>query len=200
MSRRCPWTDADPLAATWNQPPQPGDVACSACLACPQTRAPSPPGAFATAGGTGLRRIAAARTAVECDDAPDVRHRFAAFQVAPIRVTANPLPFYRAGDGDWYLGRRTMGPAGWDVAQPVAGPLSSAGDRGLRIVVRDGAATRSGASAVCRRASACWCVRRVAPVARRRRRRTDSHRNPVAPNRSRDREPPPRLRPPPDSA
>ena len=62
-----------------------------------------------------------------------------AFQVGtPIRVTRRTrYSLYRAGDGDWYLGRRTMGPAGWDVAQPVAGPLSSAGDRGLRIVVRD---------------------------------------------------------------
>ncbi|MCC6242429.1 MAG: hypothetical protein IT353_06285 [Gemmatimonadaceae bacterium] len=44
---------------------------------------------------------------------------------------------YSASDGGWYLGRRTFGPAGWDVIQPVAGPLASASERGLVVTVRD---------------------------------------------------------------
>jgi hypothetical protein len=49
---------------------------------------------------------------------------------------------YRAGDGDWYLGRRTRGAVGWDVIQPVAGPLHAPRDRGMLIRVLDAAGAR----------------------------------------------------------
>jgi len=135
-------TDPDPLAAIWNQPPQPGDVA--------ELRVPGE--TPADAGSVTTRSIRTTAGGADCAGSPliaplsnaTVRLTFAdsspvAFQVGtPIRVARRTrYSLYRAGDGDWYLGRRTMGPAGWDVVQPVAGPLSSADDRGLRIVVRD---------------------------------------------------------------
>lgn len=57
---------------------------------------------------------------------------------APARITRRTrYALYRGSDGDWYLGRRTLGPLGWDVIQPVAGPLLSATQRGLRLTAFD---------------------------------------------------------------
>ena len=59
---------------------------------------------------------------------------------APVRITRRTrYSLYRASDGDWFLGRRTLGVAGWDVIQPVAGPLAASRDRGLLIAVVDSA-------------------------------------------------------------
>lgn len=73
----------------------------------------------------------------------------------PVRVRRRTrYSLYRASDGDWFLGRRTRGPSGWDVIQPVAGPLLAARDRGLIISVLDGAGNRvSAPSALAARVS-----------------------------------------------
>ncbi len=56
----------------------------------------------------------------------------------PVRITRRTrYSLYKATDGDSYLGRRTLGPSGWDVIQPVAGPLLDARQRGLRVVPLD---------------------------------------------------------------
>jgi type II secretory pathway pseudopilin PulG len=44
---------------------------------------------------------------------------------------------YKASDGLWYLGRKSLGNTGWTTSQPVAGPLLSATNVGLRVLVRD---------------------------------------------------------------
>lgn len=50
----------------------------------------------------------------------------------PVRLTRRTrYSLYRSGDGQWYLGRRTLGSAGWDVIQPVSGPLRAPRDSGL---------------------------------------------------------------------
>ena len=57
---------------------------------------------------------------------------------APVKVQRRyQYSLYRAADGAWYLGRRTFGAGGWDVVQPVAGPLASAIERGVAFTVRD---------------------------------------------------------------
>lgn len=57
---------------------------------------------------------------------------------APVRVTRRTrYSLYRGTDGDWYLGRRTRSGATWDVVQPVAGPLLSARQSGVRFEVFD---------------------------------------------------------------
>lgn len=59
---------------------------------------------------------------------------------APVRVTRRTrYSLYRASDGDWFLGRRALTMSGWDVIQPVAGPLAAFRDRGLRIAMQDSA-------------------------------------------------------------
>lgn len=68
----------------------------------------------------------------------------------PARITRRTrYHLYRAGDGQWYLGRNTRGRALWDVTQPVAGPFRSATGGGLRIRVVDsiGSALPAGPSA-----------------------------------------------------
>ncbi len=56
---------------------------------------------------------------------------------SPVRVTrAIRYELYRSG-GRPFLGRRERNGLGWDVLQPVAGPLLNAQSRGLHIDVRD---------------------------------------------------------------
>lgn len=52
---------------------------------------------------------------------------------APVRITRHTRYVHYRSDGQWWLGRRTRDITGWDVVQPVAGPLHSATDGGLRI-------------------------------------------------------------------
>lgn len=67
----------------------------------------------------------------------------------PARITRRTrYSLYRASDNDFYLGRRTFGVAGWDVIQPVAGPLMPARDRGLVVTVRDSSGSRISPSVV----------------------------------------------------
>ena len=57
---------------------------------------------------------------------------------APLRLLRRArYSHYRASDGKWYIGRRTMGPAGWDIVQPVAGPVDSRASGGFHLVVFD---------------------------------------------------------------
>ncbi|MBL0170251.1 MAG: hypothetical protein IPP90_05870 [Gemmatimonadaceae bacterium] len=131
-----------PLAVIWNQPPQAGD---EVELWLAPSQSTSTPRAQASA----IRVVTSSR---DCAHSPlrsagigeAVRIALVdtlpgdAVAGAPIRVTRRTrYSLYRGGDGEWYLGRRTRGPGGWDVVQPVAGPLRSARDRGLVIRVHD---------------------------------------------------------------
>jgi hypothetical protein len=144
--------EPDPISAIWNQPPQPGDRARLWLTGL----SPLDSGAVqerlvrSVDGGTecaasplhATGAIATTRLAFTDSSTRPVRYG------APVRVTRRTrYSLYRASDGDWFLGRRTRGLVGWDVVQPVAGPLSSAGNRGLRLTMYDrtGAAVSTGA-------------------------------------------------------
>lgn len=59
----------------------------------------------------------------------------------PVRITRRiKYALYRSGP-DWFLGRRERSTSGWDVIQPVAGPLLSARALGVVIKLRDAAGT-----------------------------------------------------------
>ncbi len=133
---------SDPRATVWNQPPQAGDQV-SVWLS-----GSSPADSLRTASGI----VRAVSRGTECDGSPLVRGRTAetvrialvdsiAGDVAtgaPVRISRRTrYSLYRAGDGDWFLGRRSQGLLGWDVVQPVAGPLLSPRDRGLVIRMYD---------------------------------------------------------------
>ncbi|MEQ1691054.1 MAG: hypothetical protein ABMA00_07215 [Gemmatimonas sp.] len=150
----------DALSTTWNQPPQPGDRVGYWLAGA------SPTDSLRAAEGT-VRAIASSQ---DCAQSPLIRSRTLATlrltlldsiagNVAtgtPVRVTRRTrFSLYRAGDGDWYLGRRTRSAIGWDVVQPVAGPLQSARDRGLELHVHDqqGSLLDSTAAAAATRAS-----------------------------------------------
>lgn len=60
----------------------------------------------------------------------------------PVRVARRTrLALYHATDGAWYLGRTSWSGTGWDVIQPVAGPLQSPRNHGLHIEMRDSMGT-----------------------------------------------------------
>jgi hypothetical protein len=62
---------------------------------------------------------------------------------APARIVRRTrMSLYRTSDNEWYMGMRTLGSSGWETTQPVAGPFTSAAERGLRFTLhtRDGAA------------------------------------------------------------
>ena len=133
---------ADALAATWNQPPQPGDRALL------WVAGPTPTDTLrgvevtvrsvATGSGCGLSPLAGFRGAgserIELS-APVPGVLAVGTPIRIIRRTRYSL--YRASDGDWFLGRRTRGPSGWDVIQPVAGPLLPARAFGMVVTVHD---------------------------------------------------------------
>jgi len=134
----------DPVDAIWNSTPQPGDRALL-WLAGP-TAFDEDIGATAA--------IRAVTTSTDCGRSPlrsasqreTARLTFRDTLVgraaigAPVRVTRRArYSLYRASDGDWFLGRRTRGVSGWDIVQPVAGPLAAARDRGLVVSVHDAA-------------------------------------------------------------
>lgn len=142
-------SDPDPLAGVWNQPPQPGDHAALFGRGAP------------LADSVAIHRVGVGTMSVthDCDlspllgsaRAPVVRLTYADLNAGasavmigtPVLVTRRTrFSLYRASDGDWYLGRRTWGLGGWDVVQPVVGPLASARDQGLRISVIDHAGQR----------------------------------------------------------
>ena len=57
----------------------------------------------------------------------------------PVRITRRiHYALYQSGP-DWFLGRRELSPAGWDITQPVAGPLLSARAFGIVIKLRNAA-------------------------------------------------------------
>lgn len=133
---------ASPQAFSWNQPLQAGDRA----LIWLAGREPLDSIRIAEV------RVASAVTSTDCSVSPllaganrttlrlNLSDSLAATPVtgAPIRIVRRTrYSLYKSGDGDWYLGRRTRGTAGWDVVQPVAGPLLAPGEKGLHIAVFD---------------------------------------------------------------
>ncbi|MBL0940255.1 MAG: hypothetical protein IBJ03_15275 [Gemmatimonadaceae bacterium] len=51
----------------------------------------------------------------------------------PVRITRAARYVHYRSDGQWWLGKRTRDAGGWDVVQPVAGPLHSLAESGLRV-------------------------------------------------------------------
>lgn len=136
--------DADPLAVVWNQPVQVGDRVALWAL---DRSAPADTlrsiqhalrGSTSGAQCVGSPLLAPAATTVRLSLADSIASDIPVG--TPARVTRRiRYSLYRAGDGDWFLGRRTRGSTGWDVIQPVAGPLLSAAAAGLRLSVHDAA-------------------------------------------------------------
>jgi hypothetical protein len=135
---------ADALAATWNQPPQPGDRALI------WIAGPTPADSLrdlevsvrAVVPGTscGLSPLTAFRGGVSERIELSASIPGALAIGTPIRIMRRTrYALYRASDGDWFLGRRTQGPSGWDVIQPVAGPLLPARAFGMVVTVHDAA-------------------------------------------------------------
>jgi len=141
-------SDADVLAVVWNQPVQAGDrvmLWATARVGSGVGPADSLRATYhtlrSTTGGSqcvGSPLLAPAAVTVRLSLADSLE---SPIQVGtPARVTRRTrYSLYRAGDGDWFLGRRTRSAAGWDVIQPVAGPLQSASGAGLRLSVHDAA-------------------------------------------------------------
>lgn len=146
-------TDPDPVEVIWNATPQPGDQV-HLWLASATPLEPD------RAAGAAALAAAPAAASPDCNRSPLRPFRTQTVRLvlsdslagrvaigAPVRITRRTrYSLYRGADGGWFLGRRTLGPLGWDIVQPVAGPLASARDRGLRIMVSDsaGAALPSG--------------------------------------------------------
>lgn len=140
---------ADALAAMWNQPPQPGDrVLAWLAGATPVdslARVELTVRTFAT--GTACAGSPLNPAGALHDDRITVTTPVPGTLAigTPLRLTRRTrYSLYRASDGDWFLGRRTRGPSGWDVIQPVAGPMLPARALGMVITVHDtsGAAIR----------------------------------------------------------
>ena len=128
----------------WRQPPQVGDRA----------ELWTDGDALDDSARTTTRTIAATGSAPSCPLAPPSATRTTSALTldrlirervligAPLRVTRQTrFSLYRAGDGYWYLGRRTLSSGVWDVIQPVVGPLLAPRDRGLVISAFDSAGT-----------------------------------------------------------
>ncbi len=60
---------------------------------------------------------------------------------SPVRITRTVRYLLYQSGTFHFLGRRERNALGWDVTQPVAGPLLSATARGVRVVVRSAAGT-----------------------------------------------------------
>lgn len=55
----------------------------------------------------------------------------------PLRVTRRVRYRHYQGTGGWYLGRQAQGVTGWEVVQPVAGPLLAPTQGGLQVAAWD---------------------------------------------------------------
>lgn len=133
---------ASPLQPIWKQSIQPGDVA-EVWLA-PQAPLATPYAVASLIQSTSISAECSGASNNRIAALPTLRLTLAdtlAAQPAmgtPVRVT-RPVRYslYRSSDGEWYLGRKARTPTGWDVVQPVAGPLQSAHDHGLTFQILD---------------------------------------------------------------
>lgn len=144
-----PIGDTEAARTSWNAPPQAGDavVAWRTLTATSATLAP-------------MRSIVTSISATRaCATSPQLLSSAAPAALAqrlilrdtlpqsvmlgtPVRVARRTrLSLYQASDGAWYLGRTSWGGSGWDVIQPVAGPLLSARNHGLHIELQDSLGT-----------------------------------------------------------
>lgn len=130
------------LQPSWNQALQPGDMAevwQTPTLPLASTRAV-------------LARVHSSATTHDCRNAANNRRALLPTQTltladsltvpvavgTPVRLSRRVrYSLYRSSDGDWYLGRKTLTTSGWDVIQPVSGPLLSARDNGLQFQLFD---------------------------------------------------------------
>ena len=160
----------EPIAAQWSQVPQDGDRV-----------------QFWRAGETALDRpvlteatLRSVSVGTDCGNSPlraGVTGTTTRLQLedtvttlvavgTPVRVTRRTrYSLYRATDGDWYIGRRTLGRGGWDVIQPVDGPMQSARAGGLKLQAYDttGAPLADGESRVIARSIARLRIQLRAP-------------------------------------
>lgn len=151
-----PITDADAARTSWNATPQAGDAvlawrALTAASATPVAMRATLAGVSTTRGCTTSPQLlrstapsALTQRLVLRDTLPQ-----AVMLGTPIRVTRRTrLALYQASDGAWYLGRTSWNGSGWDVIQPVAGPLQSPRNGGLHIEVRDSVGTTISSNAL----------------------------------------------------
>jgi type II secretory pathway pseudopilin PulG len=136
-----PTAGGDPLRTAWITPPEPGD-ALMLWIAAPSPADSALPlratlqsvGTSSGCAASPLRSGPGRAVRLTLGDSlpGDVQDG------SPVRVTRRMrYALYRAGDGLWYLGRRVRGEAGWDVVQPVIGPVRAARFHGVEFVVMD---------------------------------------------------------------
>jgi|GEM_PF-1415091 len=138
-----PERTADPLRTSWIASAQPDDEV-RVFLTTPATRIPRPFRATLRSltlsrACTGSPLIDSSADAVAQTRTVWLRNTLPAplLAGAPVRVVRLVrYALYQSGS-EWFLGRKERTTAGWDVVQPVAGPLLSPSARGLVLQVRD---------------------------------------------------------------
>ncbi len=145
----------DPLRTSWTSTAQPDDevrlfVSTPTSTTSGSIRGSLPHPYRATLRSLTLGRACARSPLVDSSTNPSAQTRtlwlrdslpanlLAGSPVRVVRLVRYSL--YQTG-GEWFLGRKERNAAGWDVVQPVAGPLRSPGGRGLVLEVRDANAT-----------------------------------------------------------
>ena len=132
----------DSRATVWNQPPQAGDRVSVWLRRATPTDSLRADSALVRAIGTSTdcarspllqgRAGDAIRVTLVAATSDDVATG------TPVRITRRTrYLLYRASDNDWYVGRQSRSDRGWDIVQPVAGPLQPPRDRGLVLRVYD---------------------------------------------------------------
>jgi hypothetical protein len=105
----------------WREPVRPADA--SAPDSASLTSAPSGQGTSACAGTGTARRWRLSLTA----------NVDGAWVGAPVIVQRDVQYVHYRSSGQWWIGRRSRDAAGWDVVQPVFGPVESPARGGMRI-------------------------------------------------------------------
>ena len=141
-----PTTDSDGARTTWISPAQTGDGISLFRASVDSIVAPLPQQST-------LRSTASTRACTHSplvDSSTDPSAKTVTLRLtntlptdvaagSPVRITRRiHYALYQSGP-DWFLGRRELSPTGWDVTQPVAGPLLAARALGLVIKLRNSA-------------------------------------------------------------
>ncbi len=140
-----PHTLLNPAAATWHDPPQPGDLLTHWTAPSAEASPAAPPVPVtgrirSVAAGTGCATapLSTNTRSLRLEFTPAAAHPLVPRLGSPVRLTRRiRYSLYRGTDGLWYLGRRALSPSGWDIVQPVAGPLATPAEGGMRVTVRD---------------------------------------------------------------
>ena len=141
-----PTTNADGARTSWISPAQVGDGVSLFLAPTDSIFAPLPH--HSTLRATSSTRTCTRSPLIDSSAAPSARTITLALTGTlpanigagtPVRITRRiKYALYQSGP-DWFLGRRERSAFGWDVIQPVAGPLHSARALGVVIKLRDAA-------------------------------------------------------------